>query len=296
MSEAFNRLIGSLLLLVSIIACDSRTTLESKDYSLIYDEGIYVEKFDSTNTHENRYTDNNTTYIEGRVLTYDYYYQDLTGRKYKFKEEEGASELDFRDRVKAWTFVPIDSITDETIEQVELEVEYGLDPFLDNNPDYNQTVISYAYPQVNGNINFSSSTGVIENEKNVWMHPPRDRFFRILEINPFPFIQAPYEIGSKWNWTLKIGSFWGDERWKTWESSIENRYEYVITNKSRIPTKLGDLECFEIKSTATSSIGITHLTSYFNMDMGFVKLDYTNIDSTKTVLELVGLKEPEIKN
>ncbi|MDF1546290.1 MAG: hypothetical protein P1P88_00620 [Bacteroidales bacterium] len=164
---------------------------------------------------------------------------------------------------------------------------------INNNPDYNQTVISYKYPQVNGDRKFSSSTGVIENEKNVWMHPPRDRFFRILEINPFPFIQAPYEIGNKWNWSLGIGSFWGDERWKNWNESIENQYDYEIVGKEKIKLEIGEVECYIIESIARSSIGQTRLTAYFNMEIGFVKLDYTNIDSTRTVLELIDFEKKE---
>lgn len=265
----------------------SKTT-EKRDYEIILDGGIYVEKFDSTNISENRYTANNQTYLEGNRLIYDYYYEDLEGTKYKFKEIDGASGMmDYRERENAWSFVNIDSLTENTIEYVELIVDYGLVPMINSNPDYNQTVISYIYPQVNGESDFNSSTGVIENENNIWVHPPRDRFFRILEINPFPFIQAPYEIGNKWNWSLGIGSFWGDERWKTWEESLDNQYEYEIIDKIKINLSIGDIECYVIQSTATSTIGQTHLTAYFNIDIGFVKLDYTNIDSTKTVLELI---------
>ena len=156
-----------------------------------------------------------------------------------------------------------------------------------NNPDYNQTVISYEYVQVNGKRNFSSLTGVIDNEKNVWIHPPRSKLFRILEINPLPFIQTPYKIGNMWNWSLEIGSAWGDERWKTWEGSIKNKYEYEITDKKKINIEIGEIECYVVQSTARSSIGQTHLTAYFNKEIGFVKLDYTNIDSTRIALELI---------
>lgn len=267
------------------------TPIIKRDYKIVLDEGIYVEKFDSTNTSENRYTVNNQTYLQGNQYVYDYYYEDLNGKRYKFQEIDGAGDLPFQEMEKAWFFVPIDSITEKTIERVILIVKYGLKPMNNGSPDYNQTVISYKYPQRNGKVNFNSYTGVIENEKNVWIHPPRDRFFRILEINPFPFIRAPYEIGTKWNWSLGIGSFWGDERWKTWDGSIENQYEYEIVGKEQITTALGEMECFVIESTATSSIGQTKLTAYFNMDIGFVKLNYTNIDSTKTVLELIGFEK-----
>lgn len=283
-----------IILISLIIGCqDQNKTIAKKDYEIIFDDGIYVEKFDSTNVSENRYTENNQTYLEGNQLIYDYFYQDLEGNKFKFQELEGASELDFKERAKAWSFVNVDSLTERTIERVVLTVKYGLEPMINNNPDYNQTVISYKYPQVNGERKFSSSTGVIENEKNVWIHPPRDRLFRILEINPFPFIQTPYEIGNKWNWSLKIGSYWGDERWQTWEESIENQYDYEIVDKKKVNLQIGEVDCYLIESTATSSIGKTKLLAYFNMELGFVKLDYTNIDSTKTVLELIEFQKKE---
>jgi len=287
--------LATLLIFGMIISCKSQNTSEKhKDYELVLDEGIYVEKFDSTNTDENRYTENNSTYKRGKKLTYDYYYQNLKGEKFKFRNRKNVSGLAFKERVKAWDFVSIDSIYNEVIDKVELTVNYGLQS-MRSIPGYNQTVITYEYPRLVGESSSMSSTGVIENEKNIWIHPPRNKFFRILELNPFPFIQAPYEIGNQWNWKLKIGDFWADERWKTWEGSIENKYEYQITDRRKISTKIGKFDCFEIKATATSSIGKTHLTAYFNEVVGFVKLEYTNIDSTKTVLEIIKFDESQKK-
>ncbi|NNF36163.1 MAG: hypothetical protein HKN68_18805 [Saprospiraceae bacterium] len=288
------RLLG-VILIATILSCKSADPVdEKKDYTIVLDGDIYVEVFDSTNTSENRYTDNNTTYREGNIITYDYYYQDKNGKKFKFQEVDGAGDLPFDEMAKAWFFVPLDSLNEKVVDKVIQKVKYGLEPMINSVPDYNQTVISFNYPLVSGKSTFSSATGIIENEKNVWAHPPRDRFFQILELNPFPFIQAPYEVGNKWNWSLGIGSYWGDERWKTWEGGIENQYEYEITDKKTIDTEIGELDCFEIKSTATSSIGKTYLTAYFNMDIGFVKLDYTNIDSSKTMLEIINFESQKI--
>ncbi|MDW9379143.1 hypothetical protein [Chryseobacterium sp. JV558] len=47
-----------------------------------------------------------------------------------------------------------------------------------------------------------------------------------------------------------------------------------------------NLECYIVHAIANSRIGKTELISYFNPKFGFVKLEYTNIDNTKTVLEL----------
>ncbi len=77
-----------------------------------------------------------------------------------------------------------------------------------------------------------------------------------------------------------------DKRWLEWKGGIENVYDYEIKENKIISTKLGNLECYIIQATAKSRIGETELISYFNSKFGFVKLEYKNIDGTKTVLEL----------
>ena len=71
-----------------------------------------------------------------------------------------------------------------------------------------------------------------------------------------------------------------------WKGGIENNYEYEIVDKKNISTKLGNLECYIVNAKAKSRIGETELISYFNFKYGFVKLEYKNIDGTKTILEL----------
>ena len=251
-------------------------------YELVEEDGIFVEVFDSTVVDETRYTQNNQTYRAGATFVYDYYYEDVEGRQFWFKHDPDPD----RKMILAWDFVPAGDTSGQTIREIVLKVTPGLSPFIERIPDYNQTVIRYDFIATSGEMPLNEMTGVIENERNVWIHPPRSKFFRILEINPFPFIQAPYEVGNQWTWTLGIGDFWGDERWKTWEGSIENQYLYEITGQSEFETKLGKLTCFEVTATATSRIGTTHLTALFHSTYGFVKLDYTNIDGTRTVLEL----------
>lgn len=276
-----------LLLLLFLSCTNTPSEIVERDYQLINDEGIYVEVFDSTIVDENRYTRNNTTFKEGIVFIYNYYHLTKDGEKYLFELDK--SNDDWQSN---WQFVPISAINDTTITRVELTVNAGLQPFIQNMPDYNQTIIQYDYPTMNGEFPFNSKTGVIENEKNIWMHPPRSKYFRILELNPFPFIQAPFEVGTQWEWSLKIGAGWGDERWKIWEGSIENKYQYEITDKKKITTKFGELDCFTITSTANSRIGNTALTALFHPKYGFIELDYTNIDGSKTILELVEYRSP----
>lgn len=258
----------------------------NNEYFLVEKGGVWFEEFESSNLDQNRFTENNFIFNAGDTFMYEFKHITTTHEALFFTLNEEADDWKFN-----WHFVPMDSIDEHTVQKVIITVKAGLEPMIQHIPDYNQTVIQYDYPTTSGKIWFNSVSGVVDNENNIWMHPPRDKYFRILELNPFPFIKAPYEIGNQWDWTLEIGSSWGDQRWKVWEGQIENRCDYSITEKKKITTKLGEIECFVIESTAKSRIGETMLISYFNPQFGFIKLDYTNIDGSKTILELVEYKK-----
>lgn len=138
-----------------------------------------------------------------------------------------------------------------------------------------------------------TQTGVIENAKNVWIHPLRHQNFKILEVNPFPFIKSPFKVGNKYSWSLKIGDNWADPNWKVWSGSIENQMNYEIVDKTKIKTKAGEFDVFIVYSEASSRIGTTSLRSYYNEKVGFVKLEYVNIDSTELTIELKEIKKIE---
>lgn len=269
------------LIVISVLSCKEKIKKVEKDYILKNEAGISVEQFDSTNEDQNRYTKNNSTFKEGVIFTYDFEHITPTKKKLLFTWDASV-----KDYMKSWKFVSSDSINEKTIDKVAITVRPGLEPMIKNNPDYNQTIIQYEYLIPIGKAPFLSSSGVIENEDNIWMHPPRDKYFSILEINPFPFIKTPYEIGNEWTWTLNIGDGWSDKRWKTWEGQIENKYKYKITGMKNIKTNLGVIECFVIESTANSRIGETKLMAFFNPEYGFVQLNYTNIDGSLTNLKL----------
>ena len=263
------------------ISCFSQNISEN---FITNDIGITVEKAEKTKTYDENYNTNNIIYALGKQYIYSYYYQNAKDQKYlikkgkEVKQPEGYSIFD-------WEFVELEKQDSETVHHLRLKPNSG-NPFKDHDPDYNQTSISYEYIMDNNRSFGMEVTGGIENEINAWIHPPRSKFFKILELNPFPYIKTPYQIGSKWNWKLKIGDYWSDKRWLEWKGEIENDYEYEIIEKKNILTKLGNLECYVINAKAKSRIGETELISYFNPNFGFVKLEYKNIDGTKTILEL----------
>ncbi|MBC2839729.1 hypothetical protein [Robiginitalea sp. SC105] len=271
-----------LLLLFPIAVCSQSIGNNSKnDYQLVPDnDGILVEKFDSINVDENKYNTNNSVFKPGTSFKYAFEHLTAAGEQLYFKVNSDQ---------KSWDFVAVDKADSRTIKSVVIQVMAG-NPMAQYVPDYNQTTIAYIFLEGEP---FSMS-GVIENEANVWAHPPRDHYFKILELNPFPYIKAPYAVGTEWTWNLKIGSKWGDQRWKTWDGNIDNTYNYKITDKAVIKTPLGELECLVIESTAASEIGTTELVAYFHPKYGFVKLNYTNIDGSKTNLVLTEYIENEM--
>lgn len=269
------------ILTIAMTSCKSDFEKKHKDYKLVNEEGIYVEVFDSTNVKLTRYTDNNTIYTKKTAFVYSYEHITKDNSKYYFKEDPSIDGWKH-----SWKFVSADSIDENTILEVKIKIHEGLKPMIEYEPNYNQTVAQYGYLTKDGLSAFNSMSGIIENEKNVWMHPPRDKYFRILELNPFPYIQVPFEVGNTWEWNLKIGDSWADKRWLAWKGGIENTYVYEITDKKKINTVFGELECYIIDATAQSRLGTTKLTTIFNIDYGFIELNYTNIDKSKTKLKL----------
>lgn len=240
-----------------------------------YNDGIYTEKTSDT-ISETRYTEDNLIYKAKNKYFFSYEYIDDEGKMFLFEKKQNE-----------WRFIPIDSLSNNTVVNIELSVMPDFGPFAKYKSFYDQTVIQYLYLSQDNKVLATESTGLIENLKNIWMHPPRTDLFKILELNPFPFIQFPSNIDKNWNWSLIIGKAWSDSRWKLWEGQITNNYSYTIvdTNKTAC-TPLGEIKCFVIKSIATCEMGSTFLTAYFSDIYGFVYLEYTNIDGSKIIFKL----------
>ena len=154
--------------------------------------------------------------------------------------------------------------------------------------DYTQSVIEYKnilnYDTPSGSY---SHTGLIENSKNIWMHPNRSDLFRITQLNPWPFIQKPYQVGSKYSWSLKTGSQWGDVRWQTWDGLVETKYQYKIVEETSVKIGRKEYPCLKIEGEGTSKLGKTFSTAYFNEEVGFLRIEYTNIDSSQLIINLI---------
>ena len=54
-----------------------------------------------------------------------------------------------------------------------------------------------------------------------------------------------------------------------------------------VVTPMGTLSCVKVEAVAKSRIGKTRLTAYYNDTYGFVKMDNTNIDGSRLLVDLV---------
>ncbi len=79
-----------------------------------------------------------------------------------------APESDFQ---REWTFIPKANSHEDKIETISITVQPGIS-------NYNQTMVQYEYQYIPdlGYNTFGSTSGVIENEMNTWMHPHRDKY------------------------------------------------------------------------------------------------------------------------
>jgi len=128
------------------------------------------------------------------------------------------------------------------------------------------------------------STGFIENEKKIFIHPPRHNQYSFTEIAPFPQIDYPLELNKKYKKFLFVGFGFGE-----WENlKLVNEYEVIKTESLLI---LGDeYNCWFINSTSKSELGESNMDFIFSTEIGFIEMDYRFYDHKRIRLSLIGFK------
>lgn len=242
----------------------------------------FSQQYDSVVIEDKNIDSNNEVYKPGNVFIYDYEII-KEGKKHKLKEN--GSRFNREKKIRETTFEIVTTESDSIgVDKIHLIVKPVADSERTNE---NQTQISYLQEPIFASL---SSTGAVENDENVWIHPIRKGFFNSLETAPFPFIKKPFEIGSIWTDQMLIGQAWGNEMWGKWEGELLLTYNYKITEKKTIKTEIGEIDCFVIESSAKSEIGTTKLTSYFSERYGFVRLEYELLNELKVNMWLIEFK------
>ena len=268
---------------------------QTTEYSRSGKDGVWFEVRNDT-SNPCRYTEDNKIYQAERKFIFGFHYYDPQGKERYMRYElvptkrydimENGDTSYYTALIPDFSFSDKFDAKDSCINQYLLKVLCNTVHF---NKDYDQTVEEFSFLFDGQKPRWPRGwSGIVENERNLWMHPIRSCLFKVLELNPFPYIQYPIKKGKTWKWKLTIGSHWGDERWKTWTGSIVNKYKYKITDTDcEVVTPMGTLPCVKVEAVAKSRIGKTNLTAYYNDIYGFVKMDNTNIDGSKIIINLV---------
>jgi len=252
--------------------------------------GVWIETFPPEHQEENRYTADNKIFKAGREFIYRYHYISTQGDTLLFKNRQSQTP-EFQSYHYAWDFVRPDSADDQTIETIAIKIAEGREPYVFSDQNFNQTVqeIRLYSPEKKELGGYASGT-LIENAKNVWMQAPNMKLFRILALNPYPFISVPYKQGNRWEWKVEVGQSNSDVRWKAWGGALENNLKYRISGQETVRVPWGEARCFIVEADAESGLGRTHLKAAFSEEHGFLRLDYTNIDNSKLVFELISVR------
>jgi hypothetical protein len=236
----------------------------------------FSQQYDNVVIEKDSIDSNNQTYKIGNVYVFDYeIIENGISKKLKTNSRRG------------FELVPKDSDS-IGVDKIHLLIRPIADSLRTNG---NQTQISYLQGPQFGSF---SSTGVVDNSENVWVHPIRSGFFGSLETCPFPFVKKPLKIGQEWTDAMLIGEGWANKLWGEWKGQILLNYNYRITEKKVIETQIGEIECFIIESSAVSEMGTAKLKSYFSLDYGFIKLEYelwNNIKVNMTIIDFMSNKE-----
>lgn len=270
---------------------------------LIFEDGIYIEKPNVIDTNRHKYSLDNISYKLNKIFIYDYCYIDTNGVKYKFIRAKNS-----------WTkenplnLIKYSNADINTIDKIKITVSDYLKDFSLVDSTYSQTVFTYDYLNMLGqpadttckiikktNPKYErpcgdATTGVVDNFKNLWMHPPRDYTFKILQLSPYPFYCLTDSI-NKWSWNFETGGFYLDSRWINYKELMQISYNYTRQTDEILETPLGKINCKVTMGFSKATYGVTKLQtslkSYYNSKYGFVKLEYLNVNKSKLVIDLI---------
>ena len=271
---------------------------------LILDDGIYAEKPLLRDTTKHKYSLDNISYKLNSTFIFDYYYIDLDGQKKKFLRSENESS-----KTNPLNLASLDNKSDSVIGKIKMHVDDDNEMFVRFDSSYTQTTFMYTYLDKTlrmpdtlceylkkknpGMACGDEGTGIVDNKKNLWIHPPRTFTFKILQLNPFPFYYRDETVKS-WSWSLETGGSYLDPRWINSQRNITINYTYHRLPDEIIETPLGKLQCKVTDGSGTCKLknGVlkTSLKSFYYPNYGFVRLEYENINGTKLVMQLIEAK------
>lgn len=130
-----------------------------------------------------------------------------------------------------------------------------------------------------GSIRYS--TGLIETDSLIWIHPFRMYQYQVTEVAPFPEIRInKLKVGSTWSENLAI-LFWG-----RFSGKMKNKYEVIETVPYQFMNQQLE-ECWHIKSIGIHNrLGESTLNYIYQKRFGFLSMNYNCFDGTQIIFTL----------
>lgn len=132
-----------------------------------------------------------------------------------------------------------------------------------------------------------STTGIYEEEECIWLHPPRQDAFSILEYSPWPHICFPVQENPGWNKEFIPGPNWINEKYNIGRNT---KLSFTYKNKGSVVQRLKflnkEVTCWQIDAVSVKSEYPSSFSGLFNAEYGFIRMEFRNVDHSLITLEL----------
>ncbi len=135
------------------------------------------------------------------------------------------------------------------------------------------------------------NTGIVENDSNLWIHPPRTGVFNILETCPFPYVKFPITENTVWEDQVSVGDQWSQGMWK---GRMLFNIKYKVIGKKQIEMDNIRFDCWVIEGVANSSVGSTKTIITYHEDEGFIELAFTTLKGEALTFKLESIVQGPI--
>ncbi len=166
---------------------------------------------------------------------------------------------------------------DVELKYIRMTIQGTTKPFSNFDSDYSQTVIKFEYLDRNKKRIIWERTGLVENDINIWLHPPRNADLDVLQLSAFPYIKL--NAIKNWKWEL-------DASYASYQHVHLTHY-YKKHQESIYESNLGKLKCVLVEAITKSRIGTTNAEFLYHDELGFVKMKFFTIEDTTITLDLI---------
>jgi hypothetical protein len=250
--------------------------------------GLFIETPDFKDTSSHRYTKDNKIYKFNKKFEFDYYYKDPHGPKSKFL-------IQFDTINNPMSLIDYQDSSLLKINKFRIFITDKLKHYSYNDSAYSWTVFNYEYLDNKGNnLNIEEYSSLVENNKNLFLVPPRHKIFDILFINPFPFVYTNAN-DRKWEWYLTIQPTEMYKKWLKFDEEFTIEHVYYKKGKGKIETNFGVLNCDKIVGIGNGKVKNKKIKTksvfYYHETYGFVRIENKLWNNSDFVIELINTNE-----